>query len=390
MQHKNYILIGNGIAAHSASLEIRKNDPEASILLLTDDQEHTYYRLKLTELIAHPIPKEKMYLMNDDTAKEKNFEIHLDSHVDAIDPEKHEVKVSDGTTYSYDKLLLATGSNPFVPPTKGKEKDHVLSIRTLKDVQNLHDHFSEVDTMVVIGGGLLGLEAAWALRELGKTVHVVEMAPWLLPRQLDQCTSQLLAKALEDKGLHLHLDASVEEIYGAEDVEGVRLVDGTEIPCGGVLFNIGVRPNISLAQEGQVDTNRGIIVDDHMKTNHADIYAAGDCAEYDGLCFGLWTSSNTQGKIAGQNMSGGDSAYTNPKLFASLKLDDVQIFSSGNIHEFDEIREFQNDEGHLKKFFFQDGKPVGGILFGDIRQMGLVNRMIDGDLDFEEYKEKNI
>ncbi len=390
MSHKNYIIIGNGIAAHSASMEIRKNDPTGSVLIITTDREHTYYRLKLTEYIAHPIPKEKLYLMNDDVAKDKNIEVALGTSVQEIHPEKKEVVTSDGQTYTYDKLLIATGSSPFVPPTKGKDKDHVLTIRNLSDVERLHEAFSSVDTMVVIGGGLLGLEAAWSLMELGKKVHVVEMAPYLLPRQLDQSTASLLQESLEKSGLSIHTQASVEEIYGEGDVEGVRLQDGTEIPCGGVLFNIGVRPNISLAQDAGLETNRGIVVNERMETSEKDIFAAGDCVEYNGMTFGLWTASNTQGKMAGANMTGGDEKYTNPKLFTSLKLGETQLFSSGNVQDYDEIKEFHNDDNHLKKFFFTGKKPTGAILFGDIRQMGMVNRVIDGDLDFETYENEHL
>lgn len=196
--------------------------------------------------------------------------------------------------------------------------------------------------------------------------------------------------SLAEAGLKIHTGASVAEIVGDGTVEGVMLNDETLLPADGVLFNIGVRPNTSLAGDAGIAVGRGIQVDDHMKTEQDDVYAAGDCIELGGMVFGLWTQSNAQGKVAGKNMSGGDAAYDRPKLFSNLKLGDIQLFSSGDVQNFDEVREYQNDTDSFKKFFFKDGKVVGGILYGNTKDMGKVNQMIDGTLDFEQYKQTSI
>lgn len=390
MQHRKYIIIGNGIAGHSAALQIRKTDKEGGILIISKEPHYTYYRLKLTQMIAQPVEDKDVYLMTEQTALDENIEVILSKGVEEIRTVDKVVRLDDGEEWQYDKLLIATGSMPFVPKTPGQEKENVVSLRTLDDLQYMQSHFADLKTIVVIGGGLLGLEAAYAFLEQGKAVHVVEMAPWLLPRQLDEPSSAILMQDLEDKGLRIHTGSSVVEILGDDAVRGVRLNDDTEIACEGVLFNIGVRPQTDLAKKTGLDVDKGIIVDGHMQTNVEDVYAAGDCIEYNGMCFGLWTQSNAQGKVAGANMAGSEILYERPKLFSNLKLDDITIFSSGDVQNFDEMREYQVDTKNFKKFFFREGKPVGAILYGDTKGMGTVNKMLDGDLSFEEYRKQFI
>lgn len=387
MDTTKYLIIGNGIAGLSAAQEIRKNDPEGRIVLVTKEPHHTYYRLKLTELIAKPLTDKELFLLDEATAEEKKLEVWREAAVQSVDLEKKKAVLEDGKEIEYESLLFATGSQPFVPKTPGQDKKNVVSIRTLDDVRTLQDRFADVDTVVVIGGGLLGLEAAWSLKALGKQVHVVELAPYLLPRQLDEPSSAKLMDTLTKEGFTLHTDNGVQEVLGDEDVTGVRLNSGETVACGGVLFNIGVVPDTALAKEAGLEVERGIVVDEHMRTGKPDVYAAGDCIQFGGMAFGLWTASNTQGRVAGANMAGQDKTYEKPKLFTNLKLGSVQLFSSGDVQKSDEVREFQKTPDTFQKFFFREGKPVGGILYGDIRAMGKVNQLIDGDLSFEAYKE---
>lgn len=390
MQHRKYIIIGNGIAGHSAALQIRKEDKEGGVLIISKEPHNTYYRLKLTQMINQPLQEKDVYLMTEQVAKDENIDVLLSSGVTEIRTRDKVVQLESGEEWQYDKLLIATGSEPFIPPTEGQEKENVVSLRTLDDLQYLQSHFADLKKIAVIGGGLLGLEAAYALREQGKEVHVIEMAPWLLPRQLDEPSSAFLTRELEDRGLHIHTGTSVAAITGDEKVTGIRLQNGEEISCEGVLFNIGVRPKTDLARETGLKVDRGIIVNGQMQTNVEDVYAAGDCIEYNGMCFGLWTQSNAQGRIAGANMAGSDLVYERPKLYSNLQLGDVNLFSSGDVQNFDEMQEYQVGPKTFKKFFFREGKPVGAILYGDTRGMGSVNKVIDGDMTFEEYKEKYI
>lgn len=390
MQHKKYIIIGNGIAGHSAALQIRKRDKEGSILIISKEPHYTYYRLKLTEMIANPLEDKDIFLMSEQIAKDEHIDVLLAKGVEEIRTKDKMIRLEDGEEWGYDKLLIATGSVPFIPKTEGQDKENVISLRTLDDLQYMKSHFADAETLVVIGGGLLGLEAAYALQGKGKQVHVVEMAPWLLPRQLDEPTSALLTQRLKDKGLVIHTGTSVAEILGDAKVTGVRLQTGEEIHADGVLFNIGVRPVTDLAKQTGLAVDKGILVDGQMQTNVEDVYAAGDCIEYHGMCFGLWTQSNAQGKVAGSNMAGDELVYERPKLFSNLKLGDITLFSSGDVQNYDEMREYQVDVANFKKFFFRDGKPLGAILFGDTKSMGMVNKVIDGDVPFEQYKKQYI
>lgn len=390
MQHKKYIIIGNGIAGHAAALQIRKEDTDGGILIISKEAHHTYYRLKLTEMIAHPLAEKDLYIMTEEVARDAHIDVILSHGVEEIRTDDKTVRLDNGDVWQYDKLLLATGSVSFIPKTKGEDKKNVISLRTLEDLARMKEAFARSETVTVVGGGLLGLEAAYALLEQGLRVHVVEMAPWLLPRQLDHPSSAFLTEELEEKGLLIHTDRYVTEILGEDSVTGVRLQTGEEIPCDGVLFNIGVRPETQLAKAAGLSVDKGIIVNGHMQTNVEDVYAAGDCIEYNGTCFGLWTQSNAQGRIAGTNMTGKQLLYERPKLFSQLKLGDLILFSSGDVQNYDEMREYQAEDQNFKKIFFREGKPVGAILYGDTKAMGAVNKMLDGDISFAEFKEKHI
>lgn len=179
----------------------------------------------------------------------------------------------------------------------------------------------------------------------------------MLPRQLDHPSSAFLTEELEEKGLLIHTDRYVTEILGEDSVTGVRLQTGEEIPCDGVLFNIGVRPETQLAKAAGLSVDKGIIVNGHMQTNVEDVYAAGDCIEYNGTCFGLWTQSNAQGRIAGTNMTGKQLLYERPKLFSQLKLGDLILFSSGDVQNYDEMREYQAEDQNFKKSFSGKASP---------------------------------
>lgn len=384
-----YVIIGNGIAGLSAAKEIRKNDKEGSVTIITAEEYLTYYRVKLSHYISKSFEDNELLVNKESWYDENNIEVLLNKTVEKIDVDKKEVKLDDGKIVTYDKLLLANGSRPFVPPVAGNSKEGVFALRTLKDLKYIKNYFDSCEDITVIGGGLLGLEAAWAIKELGKKVNVIEFFPYLLPRQLDKELADIVSEKLRENGLNLYFDTATEEILGDTKVEGLRFKDSREIKTNAVLFSVGVRPNIDLIRDSGIDFDRGAKVDNFLKTNIDDVYAAGDIAEVNGIVLGLWTIANEQGKIAGANMTGANKEYKLPEPFTTLTIGDISLFSVGNIKDYSEVLRFDEGENHFR-LFITDNKLTGGILLGDTSKMSAVRKAVNSNLDVSEYLQKGL
>ncbi|HSH34816.1 NAD(P)/FAD-dependent oxidoreductase [Schnuerera sp.] len=390
MEKVKYLIIGNGIAGLSAAKEIRNNDSEGSITIISKEAYNTYYRVRLTEYLSKDFTEEQLLVNKKSWYEEKNIKVLLNKIVEKIDVDNLKVRLDDSKEIEFEKLLIATGSSPFIPPVAGKYKQGVLALRTLKDLKYIKNYFDNCKEITVIGGGLLGLEAAWALKKLDKTVNIVEFAPYLLSKQLDKELSNKLKEKLEREGFKIYLSASAEEILGENKADGILLNNGKELKTNGILFSVGIRPNIDLIRDTPLKFVKGIIVNKNLRTNIENIYAAGDVIEIDGKVIGLWTSANEQGKVAGANMSGKTMEYTEAKLFTSLLLGDIKIFSVGDIKEFDDSYEYKDEsKGIHHKLFISEGKLTGGILFGDTKDMARLKKAVTEKIDIESYLEKN-
>lgn len=386
MKSVKYLIIGNGIAALAAAREIRKNDEEGSITMITNESSHTYYRVKLTEYLSKDFNDEELLVSKKEWYDDKNVEVNLSKIVENIDFENHKLRLDDSQEIEYEKLLIATGSRPFIPPINGKFKEGVFALRTLKDLHYIKDYLKNCNDVSLIGGGLLGLEAAWSLKQLGKTVSIIEFAPYLLPRQLDKEIADKLAKRLSKAGFEIFLDSQTEEILGEGKVTGVKLNGERNIKVDAVLVSSGIRPNLDLVRDTEIEHDKGIKVSNNMKTNINNVYAAGDVVEIDGMVLGLWTSGNEQGKVAGANMAGQMLEYNQPKLFAALQIGDIQLFSVGVINDFDRTYEAKDDEREVHhKIFAKEGKIVGAILFGDLKEMNNIKNAVISKVDVDEY-----
>ncbi|QSX08148.1 NAD(P)/FAD-dependent oxidoreductase [Alkalibacter rhizosphaerae] len=358
------LIIGNGIAGLTAAEEIRKLDQLESIVMISEEKIHTYYRTKLSHFLAKDFTNEEVLVHPPEWYEEKNIQVLLNKKVLHINADLHTVELDDGSTLEYDKLLLANGSSSFVPPVKGSEQGNVFSLRSLEDAKVIQQAAKESKKAVVVGGGLLGLESANALLKLGLDVTVVEFAPRLLPRQMDEEASLVVKEIVENQGIQLLLDAQIAEIKG-DPVKSCVLKNGDVIDTDMVLFSAGVRSNIQLAKDAGIETDRAVIVNEYLETSMKNIYAAGDVAEFKGMSFNIWPISMEQGKIAGQNMLGEKQTYEAITPSNMLQILNVKAFSLGDLENSTETRTLKEKDRFIK-LFFQDGVLSGAILIHDI------------------------
>lgn len=384
MVDTNVLIIGNGIAGLSCAEEIRKNNKDLKITMVGNEKYPTYYRVKLTKTLSEETSIENMLVKKEDWYRENDIDLILGEIVEKIDEKNARIFLDSGRELSYEKLLVATGSRPFVPPVPGKFRKGVFALRKYDDLGAIKSYIEDIDEMAVIGGGLLGLEAAWALRDLGKKVHIIEMAENILPRQLNVEMSERLEKDLEELGFVLHLGVGTKEIYGDNRVEGIELTNGEHLALKSVLFSVGVRSNIDLARDTSIAYDKGIIVDNMLKTNIDNIYAAGDVIELGGRTMGLWTSSMEQGRVVAKNILGESIEYNFKDPFTSLKLgDSIDIFSIGDTSS-KEVYRIEED-GSSERVFLDGDRIVGGILYGSSKKMMGLKRAVESRLLLKDY-----
>ncbi len=384
-----YAIIGNGIAGLNAATAIRKIDAHGKLLMISSEEYLTYYRLKLSHLLGSHADDNSLLLHNESWYEDHQIEIKLNSIVEAIHPEEHTLVLDDGSTIQYEKCLLATGSKPFVPPVEGKYKQGVFAVRTLKDIHYMEQYFAMCKSITIVGGGILGLEAAASLINSGKTVQVIEFFPYLLPRQLDESLSRKFEASLKKKGMAIFTGEEVDEILGDSEVEGIRLKSGTSLKTDAVIFSSGIRPSTEMAITAGLKVNKGIVVDNYSRTSHPDIFAAGDVAEFEGVSFGLWSASTEQGRIAGQNMSGKLTEYHLGANHTQTTIMDISLFSAGDVQRPDEIVEEESTDGTtIYKLYIKDGKIRGGVIYGDTSKLVKMKKLIESSISLDEARKK--
>lgn len=384
-----YLIIGNGVAGTTAAESIRKIDKSGRITIVTEEELSFYYRIRLNEYISSDIGKDALMAKRASWYDQNNIGLMLNTRVTGIDPDKRQVATEKGDTIHYDKLLIATGSRSFIPPINGSQIKGVFAVRDIRDAERIMEYSRNVKEAVVIGGGLLGLEAANALRKMGKNVTVVEFASRLLPRQLDVEGAKRLQKIMERMGFSFRLDAKTEEIVGDEAVSAVRLAGGETLPARMVIISAGVRPNMELARAIGLACDKGIKINDHLNTSRPDIYAAGDCAEFNGMPYGIWPAAMEQGKIAGANMAGVDMPYTGTTMANSLKVVGIDLASAGDI-DADNKKDSKvlMDENTYKKIVLDNGRIVGCIMLGDTKAFAKITRLISSQKDVSKFKDQ--
>ena len=382
------VIVGAGIAGITAADHARKTAPNAKITVISKEPGLPYYRLNLTRFLAGEVDENALILRDARSLDASGITLQ-EGEVSTIDRLARTVSLRDGTTLSYDRLVLANGSHPFVPPIMGATRSGVMPFRTLGDARSIIDRAKSGSRSVVIGGGLLGLETAGALRKKGAEVTVIEGFDWLLPRQLPKRAGALLQGQLEALGMTIVCGAKVKEIAGDEEVRAVLLAEGDEIPAELVVLATGVRPNSYLARQCGLTVESGVVVDDSMETSDPHIFAVGDVAEHRGVLYGIWPTSYAQGVVAGVNAGGGQAEFAGMPRSNSLKVIDTDVFSIGEIEpsdgSFDVLEE--EEDGIFRRFLCRDGRLRGAVLYGDTAAASPVKDAIENKTQILEHKE---
>ncbi|MFZ3150267.1 MAG: FAD-dependent oxidoreductase [Anaerolineaceae bacterium] len=381
---KRYVIIGAGIAGVSAAESIHKTDPNAAITLISNETEPPYFRMNLTRYLAGELDKNSLDLHNQAWYQENQIDLRLGATVTDLLPDEKQAILADGSQIPYDTLILTTGAAPFVPPFPGSDLPGVQTVRTIHDANIILDTCQTPVQVVCIGGGLLGLEVAGAIARRGVKVTVLESLAWLLPRQLDQPASQILQKKIEDMGISVVVGARTQALVGESHVSGVQLEEDRLLPADLVVISAGVTPNIELARKAGLELNRGVLVDDQMRTSNSDVYAAGDVAEHHGRLYGLWAPAKSQGSIAGFVAAGKEVVFAGDPPSARLKVLGIDLFSIGQFTPQDEndITLTEEVNGSYASFVFRQDVLIGSILLGDASLAGKVKSAVDGKKDF--------
>ncbi len=374
---KKYVIIGTGAAGYAAAKAIRETDQEGSVLLIGKEPYAPYHRPRLSHFIGQDVEIEKLLIDQVDQYEAKGIELKLGCAVRQIDREKHQILLEDGEAVIYNRLLIATGANPFIPPFEGEWSEGMASIRSFQDLMDLNRGLGSDEEIVVIGGGLLGLEAAWSLKKTGNRVRVIEFFDSLLPRQLDPEMGRVYQEILETKGLQFSLSNSLVKVEKENGKLQLSMKGGEALEVDRLVFSVGVRADTALAKATELEVNRGIIVNDRLETSDSAIFAAGDAVELNGQGFGLWTQATAQGRVAGLNMAGGKERYRPEAAFTLLNIAGIRVFSVGNVQDYDKTLDaFNEDKERWKRLYIKGEHVVGGSLIGDVSQMQRLKKLV--------------
>ncbi len=372
MNKPRLVVVGNGMAGIRTVEELLKLMPGMYDITVFGAEPHpNYNRILLSPVLSGEQQFDEIVLNPLAWYAEHGIHLHVGKEVTRIDRVKRKVIAADGTEAPYDRLLLATGSLPIVLPVPGKDLKGVIGYRDMHDTQTMIDTATRKRHAVVIGGGLLGLEAANGLKQRGMQVTVVHLADWLLERQLDPVAGQLLQRSLSERGLEFRLGSSTTELVGNADgdVVAVKFSDGSEVPADLVVMAAGIRPNIALAQAAGIHCTRGIVVNDTLQTFDPRVYAVGECASHRGIAYGLVAPLFEQAKICANHLAGfGIGIYRGSVASTKLKVTGIDLFSAGDFMGGEGSEEIVLSDpagGVYKKLVLKDDKLVGACLYGD-------------------------
>ena len=379
-------MIGNGMAGVRTIEEILKQAPNAFEMTIFGNEPHpNYNRIQLSTVLQGDTSFPEIILNSWEWYENNHIHLFTGEAITRIDTEKKQVISDKGRVAEYDELIIATGSSSFILPVPGADKEGVTGFRDIQDCETMIKVSKQYKNAVVIGGGLLGLEAARGLLNLGMKVDVVHLMPDLMERQLDPTASAMLKRELESQGMNFLLEKQTAEIFGKDRVEGLRFSDGTEIEADLVVMAVGIKPNTSVAKESGITVNRGIVVDDHMMTSDSSVYAVGECAEHRGTVYGLVAPLYEQGKVLAAHISGiGSKPYEGSITGTQLKVSDVDLYSAGEILDSlstKAIKVHNEFDGVYKKILIKENQIVGIVLYGDTKDSTRLYKMLSTQED---------
>ena len=384
---RRLLVIGGGVAGLAAAEAFEQTVDQAEVTIVSEEPGLPYYRLNLTRYLAGEVKAEALPVHPEEWYREHPITLLDNCSVRKIDPEKGQVELTNGKTVEYDRLLLCTGSHPYLPPLPGIQLPGVKPLRTVEDARFILERALQGVPCVIVGGGVLGIEVAGALALQGADVTLLESHEWLMPRQLNRAAAARLRQRIEAIGVDLRQNARTRELTG--DGQGVRQVvlqSGEHLPAELVVVATGVRPNTALARKAGLEVETGIVVDNHLRTSQPNIFAAGDAAEHNGTLYGLWNVSQFQGRIAGLNAAGDDIAFGGMPRSNSLKVLGVELASIGKIEAEDGSYQTvgRETDDAFCHFVFHDGHMVGAILMDAAAEFAAeAKKAIEGRQSFD-------
>jgi nitrite reductase (NADH) large subunit len=364
------VIVGNGMAAARLVDELAKAAlGRYAIAVIGDEPRLAYNRVLLSSVLAGETASHDIELRPATWWRDRGVTLKYGCRATEIDIGRRELKIAGEESIAFSRLVLTTGSSALRLSVPGADLAGVHTFRDTRDVDLLLTLAAQQKRVVVVGGGLLGLEAAYGLAKAGAVVTLVHLMDRLMERQLDAPAAELLKSLVERKGIEVLLHANTARIHGEARVEGVELVDGRRIDADAVIFAAGIRPNVALAREAGITVNRGIVVDDHLQTGVPDVFAIGECAEHRGICYGLVEPAYEQARVLAQHLAGSAGAYGGSVVATNLKVSGVSVFSAGDFmgaEGSEAIVLSDVNHGTYKKLVISQGRLTGAVLIGDV------------------------
>lgn len=391
-----YVIIGSSAAGINAIEAIRTKDKKSKIIVVSDEKKPLYSRCLISYLLAGAIDKKKIWYRHS-FFKDNKVDAFLRVKAKEIDIKKRQVALSNKEKIKFDKLLIAIGSSAKLEDIPGIDKKGVFPLRTIEHALKIQAILDKVKNVAILGGGLIGLRAAYALKNRGKEVSVFVKSPYILSQIIDKGSSEIMREHIEKKGIKIFTGIAATEIKGAKSVSGIELSDKSIYDCELVIIGKGVSPNIEIAKDAGIKTNWGILTDEFLRTNIKDIFSAGDVCEAKDIALGeysinaIWPVACEQGRIAGLNMCGEDEIYDGSLAMNSIEFFGLPVISIGITKpkegHYDEIVKRDTERNIYKKIVLKDGIIIGAVFLNSVEKIGVVGALIKNKVDITEIKD---